>query len=250
MIQRTPPVELLPWDSQFFGFNVARITETCITPGAWTQVLSWCQMNGIRCLYYEADLSDFQSQSTASLAGFVAVDVRVVFECLITGDFLRRNVSDLKDSRFVIRSVQPNDLPAVERVAREMGKVSRFALDPQFPRGASGKMYTIWMRKINQSMDGIVLIGVLNNQIAGFVACEKQKQVGRIALVGVHSAFQRRGTGYSLLSAALHWFSKQDCTVVRVSTQGRNLASQRLYQKSGFHTASVSLIYHRWFDLE
>jgi ribosomal protein S18 acetylase RimI-like enzyme len=34
--------------------------------------------------------------------------------------------------------------------------------------------------------------------------------------------------------------------VATVVTQGRNIASQRLYQKHGFVTQSIQLWYHRW----
>lgn len=243
-----PPVELLLWDSQFFNFRVAHVTGTSLAPEQWEQILSWCQANDIRCLYYEADLSDFQSLSTASDAGFLAVDVRVVLERSITTATLQENISTLKDSQLIVRPAQPDELPALEEIAREIGEVSRFSLDPHFPRGASGEMYATWVRKINQSTHGVVLTSLFNDQAIGFIACEKQGNVGKIVLVGVRSAFRGHGMGIPLLRKALNWFSEQGCTVARVVTQGRNVTAQRMYQKAGFCTASVSLVYHRWFD--
>jgi len=242
------PVRLLQWDSQFFRFRVARITKTRLTSDSWESVLSWCRAREVRCLYYEADLSDFQSLSVASKAGFLVVDVRIVLERPITASILQRDVTDPMRDRMVIRSVQPDELSSLEEIAREMGKISRFSFDSHFPRGAAGEMYVIWMHNIYQSADGIVLASLLKDRVTGFIACEKQKGSGKIALVGVHSDFQGEGIGSSLLQAALGWFFEQGCTTAGVRTQGRNVEAQCLYQKAGFRTASVSLIQHYWFE--
>ena len=34
---------------------------------------------------------------------------------------------------------------------------------------------------------------------------------------------------------------------MKVVTQGRNIAGQRLYQRCGFLTRSVELWYHKWY---
>jgi hypothetical protein len=33
-----------------------------------------------------------------------------------------------------------------------------------------------------------------------------------------------------------------------VVTQGHNVAAQRVYQREGFLTKTVSLVYHQWFN--
>lgn len=246
MTQAEPPVELLPWDSEFFNFRVARVVGAHLTPEQWKQVSSWCRTNGVRCLYYEADLSDFQSLATASSAGFLLADVRIVLERSMAAPIRQERVPRL--DQVIVRPARPDELCTVEEIARGMGEVSRFAFDPHFPRGASGEMYAIWARKVYQSANGIVLVGLLENRVVGFVACERYRDIGRIALVGVCPSLQGRGIGAPIVWAALNWFHKQGCAVVQVVTQGRSIGAQRFYQKVGFRTVSVSLIYHRWFD--
>jgi hypothetical protein len=45
----------------------------------------------------------------------------------------------------------------------------------------------------------------------------------------------------------LSWAAREDAKRAVVITQGRNVRAQRLYQRSGFVTASSQLWYHRWF---
>ena len=58
---------------------------------------------------------------------------------------------------------------------------------------------------------------------------------------------QGRGLGQQLVTSALRAFRERGMRVATVVTQGRNIRSQRLYQKCGFVIRSVELWYHRWF---
>jgi len=244
-----PSVKLLPWDSQFFNFGVARLVTPHLTPQLWKQVRSWCMENHIRCLYYEANLNDFESLSTAAAVGFLPIDVRVIFDYHMTDEVaLKTSLYSPRRTKCNISPVDPRQFLAIEEIARDIGKVSRFHLDMHFPRGASGEMYVLWARKVYQSVSGAVLVATLNEVVAGFIACEREQGEGKIALVGVDSHSRGHGVGTHLVLGALDWFQKQGCELVQVVTQGCNVAAQRLYQKVGFRTASTTLTYHYWFD--
>jgi ribosomal protein S18 acetylase RimI-like enzyme len=76
---------------------------------------------------------------------------------------------------------------------------------------------------------------------------EQSGKVGRIGLVGIGPNFRQKGIGSLLLQTALEWFTSQSVTIVRVVTQGGNVAAQRLYQRFGFKMISIHLWYHKWF---
>jgi dTDP-4-amino-4,6-dideoxy-D-galactose acyltransferase len=89
----------------------------------------------------------------------------------------------------------------------------------------------------------------LDSQPVGFVTCRLETgQAGVIDLIGVDSQAQGQGIGRRLVNAAVAWFATEGCTHARVTTQGRNIRAQRLYQRSGFVTDVVRLWYHRWFE--
>jgi len=54
--------------------------------------------------------------------------------------------------------------------------------------------------------------------------------------------------GKSLLLVALDWFASQGAKEVRVVTQGKNIAAQRLYQRCGFVIRDLQLWYHKWYS--
>jgi GNAT superfamily N-acetyltransferase len=65
-------------------------------------------------------------------------------------------------------------------------------------------------------------------------------------LMAVAEKAHGQGFGHDLVKASLWWFANQGATRVRVATQGRNIAAQRLYQACGFRTCAVHLWYHWW----
>ena len=86
----------------------------------------------------------------------------------------------------------------------------------------------------------------------GYVTCHLKKdakaQQGEIGLLAIGEEARGKGFGSCLVAAALDWFGEHGARQVSVVTQGRNVAAQKLYQRSGFVTDSVALWYHKWFD--
>ena len=83
----------------------------------------------------------------------------------------------------------------------------------------------------------------------GYVTVQlREPKSAMIGLVGVDAAWRRQGIGQRLMAGALAWISTQPVTRVWSATQGRNMASQRLFQKAGFRATSRAIWYHRWFS--
>ena len=82
----------------------------------------------------------------------------------------------------------------------------------------------------------------------GYVTCELEPggRQGKIGLLGLAADQRGRGLAQALAGRALGWFFTAGCEQVSVVTQGRNLAAQRLYQRTGFLTQKVQLWYHKW----
>ena len=64
--------------------------------------------------------------------------------------------------------------------------------------------------------------------------------------MGVSLEGRGQGIGRQLVLYALQWFKERHCTLVKVSTQGRNILAQRVYERAGFLTSNLSLWYHSW----
>ena len=105
------PCELLPWDTEYFGFPIARVTATTLTPPRWCEVEQWCAARGVRCLYCFLQ-PDFRSARIVETAGGNLVNVRMNYE--------RREPARLPApvaSNNRVRVVGDGDMPALERIA-------------------------------------------------------------------------------------------------------------------------------------
>ncbi len=71
--------------------------------------------------------------------------------------------------------------------------------------------------------------------------------LGDFGLLGVAAGARTAGLGTLLTQTGMAWFIEQGARNVCLSTQGRNIAAQRLFQRLGFLTQDIHLWYHRWF---
>ena len=235
------PCQLLAWDTDFFGFKIARVITHRLTPEKYSLIEAWCHDQQIRCLYFLADVDDNETIQVAETNGFNFVDIRLTFA---------RTMHDwlAKPNNTLVRSCREGDLPKLAAIARIGHTDTRFFFDHRFPHDKAQLLYQIWLEKSFQNPKAAVIVGHDNEQAHSYITCIIETNGhGSIGLVGVDASNQGQGIGYTLVQAALNWFAEQQVTEVEVVTQGRNIRAQRLYQRNGFITQSVQLWYHRWF---
>ncbi len=236
------PCDFLGWDSNFFGFHIGRIRGNSLTKELVEQVDEWGRQNEIRCLYFLARADDALTTQLAQAHGFQLVDVRITFECRIT-----KTPMPMAD---FIRPARFDDMPAVESMARAGFTETRFFYDAGFPRSRVEELYAVWIQRDFDEKDSIVLVGTSeNDQHLGYISCRLSpgQKCAQIGLIGVSREARGQGVGQSLVKGALDWAAERGATRMKVVTQGRNIAGQRLYQRCGFLTRSVELWYHKWY---
>jgi dTDP-4-amino-4,6-dideoxy-D-galactose acyltransferase len=135
-------------------------------------------------------------------------------------------------------------------IARISHRDSRFYYDAGFPDSRCDALYEVWIERSSSGWADAVLVADVDGTAAGYVTCHLAPSgEGSIGLLAVAPEFQGRKLGAQLTGAALEYFRVNEKQEVTVVTQGRNLRSQRLYQRSGFITSSVQLWYHKWFGV-
>lgn len=257
------PCRILPWDTDFFGFTVARVNAERLTPESAAEIDIWCREHGVRCLYFLADSSDAATVRAAEAANYDFVDVRLTLEI----PDLQAHVSN-RTSEPVAETIRPfmqGDVDALVAIARVSYTDSRYYFDLHFDRQKCDALYETWL--LGDCIDAalipahhtVFVMGV-EGQPAGFVTCHvrsvtSQTDVdgqptfnGEIGLVGVAENARGHGLASQLVNAALRWFAEQSCEIVTVVTQGRNVSAQRVYQRCGFITQRVQWWYHKWFE--
>lgn len=234
------PCDLLDWDSEFFGFRIARVREARLTARNLRDVLEWCGREGIRCLYFLASVDSFETAALAGANGFKMTDLRFTLARSLDG-----NVGATKS----VRAFNESDLPFLREIAAVSHRDSRFYHDPGFPDQRCDEFYGTWIDRSCHGYADTVLVAEHDRRPAGYVSCHLQPNgTGTIGLLAVADWCRGIGLGAQLVAASLQFFTGAGCTRVTVVTQGRNCPAQRLYQNCGFRSASMELWYHRWFN--
>jgi TDP-D-fucosamine acetyltransferase len=202
------------------------------------RILDWCAREAIDCLYLLAATNDMETIRAAEDQQFRLVDIRATFDRTLAEEF---------GPTTHVRQACEQDVPALAEIARVSHTDSRFYHDPGFQVETCNRFYATWIENSLHGYAQSVLVAERNSKPLGYVSCHWSDGVGRIGLIAVAASARRTGIGLDLVRASLRTFRDHGATYATVVTQGSNIASQRLYQRSGFVTRSVELWYHRWF---
>jgi len=230
----------LDWDSRFFGHRIARIESDRLDEASITEALDWSRKQHIDCLYFLCAPDDDRSVVLAEANGFHLVDIRL--------DLSRRIEAPPAATGVAVRGFQPSDFEALQRIASDAYRDSRFWYDGRFTHDQAASLYREWITRSCRDDAESVLVAAEDSRMKGFITCSfENESIGRIGLLGVASGARGAGVGSALVQAALAQCGGQGRREVRVITQARNIGAQRLYQAHGFRTLSVHLWYHKWF---
>lgn len=235
-------IEQLEWDSNFFGWPIARFVAPRAQAPELDQALEECQARGIELLYFLAELSSPATLAAACARGFSLVDVRVELDVSISS-----SVASPAGTATKIHEAGPKDLAELRDLAARSHVDSRFYADPRIPRERCDALYAAWIERSVAGWAATVKVATLEGRLAGYITCHLEAEgVGSIGLIAVSEIAQGQGVGGILVADALRFFGDAGCRRVRVVTQGANIRAQRLYQKFGFRTERSLASFHRW----
>ena len=249
------PCEMLPWDTDFFGFPIARVKKPYLITDMAEPIDAWCRANRVRCLYVNlASFGAFPAANVAEEMGFRLVDVKQ------TMLHMPGRVSPPPHAS-IIRPARTEDLPVLEPMAAKNHAGGRFTYDLAFPRGKGEEMFRVWIRKfVTNSVANYrepesgtqyhCLVAETDGRLSGYAALDIQYNgnIGSISLLGVDEGVRRKGVGYDLVHAALAYFASQRTPTISLVTQAFNFPAQRLYQRCGFITSGCVFVYHKWYS--
>jgi dTDP-4-amino-4,6-dideoxy-D-galactose acyltransferase len=220
--------QVLEWDSEFWGVRIAQVSDP--------EVDAWARANGIACAYLLVPAADSEAVRRAEEAGFRLMDVRVELD------------TPTARSEQPVRPHEAGDVERLRAIARRNHGDTRFYADAHFPRERADELYDTWIRRSCEGWADVVLVAHVDGEAAGYVSVHEREQVASIGLIGVDELARGRGIGESLVRGALDWAAGRGLARCTVVTQGRNVGAQRLFQRCGFRTSSVSLWFHKWWD--
>lgn len=232
---------ILEWDSNFFGFGVAKINETYKSDYEFSQTLLDLKQEDVRLVYFAVSPQDKIGNETAEKNGGLLVDVRRTYERDYKAGFERffeNNHIKLYESELLADSLV--------NLSLEAGIYSRFRTDVHFSETQYQKLYTLWIENsVNKSIADKIFVYKDLEDILGLLTLSFKKNHAEIGLVSVDKKYRGKRIGSGLLETAisesfLKYFS------CRVVTQKANIAACALYEKYNFRLINEENFYHFW----
>lgn len=234
-------VRQLAWDSEAFGFAVARIENIEFPEEQIPLAMEQLAESGIALAYWEAPKGDEPSRTAARKAG---------------GDWINSRVTLVRDivpadaappALKVISNLDGLHRSQLDKLAISSGWSSRFAIDPKFPRQIFRKMYRSWMSgSIVGRLADAIIVAEDEREVVGMITVSAHGALGEIGLFSVADRMRGQGIGKRLLGDATSWFARQDCTSAKVVTQGENIAALAIYRHFDFHPTEETDVFHFW----
>lgn len=245
---REEPCELLTWDSEFWGFPIARVRGRTLTPERLREIDRRCQARSIACLFFLATFDDPMTVRSAEQGQFHLVDTKVTLsrptERLTPAD--PQQPLPWANVRLAVES----DLEPLRRIASQCFVDSRFYFDHHFPRDKCSAFYERW---VVESFNGFADLMLVADREGIPVGCltyhlpANGELAARNGLLFVAVEARRRGVSRALQLAALDWLAERQVPMATTMTQGRNVAAQAAGQQCGFVPQRVELWYHKWY---
>jgi dTDP-4-amino-4,6-dideoxy-D-galactose acyltransferase len=236
------PCALLEWDSEFFGFRVARVRGSTLDRDSAAAIDAWCAQHEVRCLYLLLGADDEESASVADANRYRPVDVRLTLRHDL-------NPPPEPDPEAPIREAGPQDVPALSELAAQSHRDSRFYHDEGFPRERCDALYATWVADAVRDPARWVGVREVAGTAVGYevVRPPGDEGIAIMEILAVDESHRRQGIGRNLLAAGLGWGQAAGASAVETATQERNRASLQAHLALGFVCTRREAWRHKWF---
>lgn len=243
-------VQVLEWDSQFFGFPVGRLLELDSTDS--TQAIqdsvrkSGCRVVYVGTAVEKPELSEHYILTQVKLhSSLREADQWSVLETQPEGE------TEVAAPSLVLQPYEGTADESLVQLALQAGWSSRFCVDTRFGRAAFELLYATWIhRSCAQELADVVLTASLGQDRVGLVTAAFNPPTAQIGLIAVQSEARGLGIGRHLIAEVAKLAAASGCERLSVITQAENLPALRLYERMGFQQSQQMHWYHIWNDRE
>ena len=246
----TDPANVLAWDSEQFGFPVARIANAD-SPTALVQIAERLRDRGVKLAYFNTPTAhpELSSATLAAVGGHLA-DVRLTYSksLLNPDDSFSEGQASAPNTRFAVDEYRSDQTPLrLIELSRAAGEYSRFRTDPRIKQSVFERIYDAWIeRSVRHEIADAVFVARRSEDIVGLITWKYESDLSQIGLVAVHADTRGQGVGRQLLRAAAARMSAVGSREARVVTQAANAGACRLYEAAGFSEVASERCYHLW----
>jgi dTDP-4-amino-4,6-dideoxy-D-galactose acyltransferase len=229
----------LPWDTEFFGYRIARVTPESDERSAFDRILETINSEQVRLTYFfvSPDAPDLNRMITDS--GGLLVDQKLTFS--------KRPGKHAGYANEITEYQGRGEEKELLELALHAGTYSRFRLDVNFKNGEFARLYQRWLQEsLNGTIAFKVLVSRVQGKISGLLTLGVKDDYADIGLLSVDKECSGMGIGTDLVSYADNLACLKQYDKIKVVTQKQNERACRLYRKCGFEVESEVNIYHLW----
>lgn len=239
----------LAWDSDYFGFPVARITGAELDDAKLLDALGNARTQSIRLVYWGTSPSRLVSPEILAEFQGKLVDEKATFARelgSVPGEMPTSQAAFFD----VVELPQGPACPRLMALGMSAGHHSRFRTDSRISDAQYRGLYGMWMQRstLRELADAVFIAINQGNPVEpiGVVTVSESEGVGRIGLIAVHDSVRGQGAGKRLMEAAHAWMRSAGAKHVEVVTQLANRGACRLYRSCGYQLRDVVNYYHFW----
>ncbi len=231
--------KILEWDSDFFGYKVAKISKNFINEKNYVGFLQTLKDSGVKFAQYtsEVELSTELSLNPFYLIKLVVSRVPIIKKM--------ENIYSFHENI----ELYNKDYPEKELIelAQLAGSQGRFGNDENIPAEKYYELFKNWIiNSVNKTLATDVLVYRIDGKIIGFITIKVDGEKGSAPLLAVNRDYEGIGISFALMRAAETQLVKHGCTSVMSGTQDLNQKALKVFQRYGFKFQKTEYIYHLW----
>ncbi len=249
MIKQDQQLQVLQWDSEFFGRKMGRIlidpqTEAMDSVPAWERLIAQARAEQYEFLFYEFDAADKRLAHLLTPLGGALADVLVKLAKPVGPA-----AAPQRETGSPVQAAAESDLAAMIELASHSFTHSRFFHDPGFDKELVNQLYPNWVRNNFAGNEAYFVIKD-RQSLQAFISVQPKPLPAAldIRLLAVQPAAQGQGLGSALLRWTEQYGRSQGLKRITVGTQINNYAALRLYEKNGFRVEQALYRYHFWLN--
>jgi dTDP-4-amino-4,6-dideoxy-D-galactose acyltransferase len=232
-------IEKLEWDSQFFGYPVAKVEIFNESLGETKLLFRQIKKEKFRLCYF------FVKPENKAINNFIHENGGILIDKKTTLFKKTENHISFFNDIVEIESLQiNNDLKTLALIA---GSFSRFKLDRNFEPNEFERLYTEWISKSLKKEFAIkTFIAEEYSKAIGLITLAQKDNIASIGLVAVNENYLGRKIGSDLVRKVDSVAFSLGFETIQVATQFQNIAAIKLYEKCNFKIENITNIYHLW----
>lgn len=233
--------KILEWDSDFFGFPVAKILNAELKKNNLREILKDLKKRKVRLIYYSSEKNILDDEIVKKFNGFFTGQ-KVIF--VLDLKKTSKNNINLPDGIKLEKYNKKTPSPDLTNLIVEGGIYSRFYVDPKINKKKYQDLHKLWIKNSVKEND----IFVLNKDRAtiGFISLNEKNNRANIDFIVVDKKYRGMGFATALINHAHNWLLSKRYETIQADTQKENINAVNMYEKFGYKQEKIINFYHFW----